>query len=196
MLSNNERDRIICVTNRKLCNIPLEKRVEELVNVGIKKVILREKDLSEEEYTALAEKISGISGIELYVHSFTNAAKKLFIKRVHLPLSLVNEKICSEFETVGVSVHSVEDAQKAEQLGASYITAGHIFATDCKKGLAPRGLEFLKSVCESVKIPVYAIGGITPDNMQSCIDAGAAGVCVMSGLMKRGAFLIDEKGDL
>ncbi len=196
MLSNSERDRIICVTNRKLCAIPLEQRIEQLAKIGIKKVILREKDLSEDEYTALAEKLLGISGIELYIHNFPNVARKLSIKRLHLPLSLLNEEICSKFETVGASVHSVEEAKTAEKLGASYITAGHIFATDCKRGLAPRGLEFLKAVCESVKLPVYAIGGITSDNMQSCLDAGAAGVCVMSGLMARGAFFSDGKDDL
>lgn len=196
MLSKNERDKIICVTNRKICEIPLEQRIEQLAKIGIKKVILREKDLSEDEYTALAEKISGISGIELYIHNFLNAARKLSVSRLHLPLSLLNEKLTEEFETVGASVHSVEEAKTAEKLGASYITAGHIFATDCKRGLAPRGLDFLKAVCGSVKIPVYAIGGITSDNMQSCLDAGAAGVCVMSGLMARGAFLNDEKDDL
>ena len=174
MLSKNERDKIICVTNRKICSIPLEQRIEQLAKIGIKKVILREKDLSEDEYTALAEKISSISGIELYIHSFPNAARRLSIKRLHLPLSLLNEEICSEFETVGASVHSVEEAKTAEKLGASYITAGHIFATNCKRGLAPRGLGFLKAVCESVKIPVYALGGITSDNMQSCLDACAA----------------------
>lgn len=196
MLNNIDRDRIICVTNRKLCNIPLEQRIEQLSEMGIKKVILREKDLSEEEYTALAEKISSISGIELYIHNFPNAARKLSLNRLHLPLSLLSEKLTAEFETVGASVHSVKEAKTAEKLGASYITAGHIFATDCKKDLAPRGIEFLKTVCNSVKIPVYAIGGITADNMQSCLEAGAAGVCVMSGLMKRNPFLNDEKYDL
>ena len=65
-----------------------------------------------------------------------------------------------KFSVRGVSVHSVEDARLAEQCGATYLTAGHVFVTDCKKGLAPRGLDFLHEVCSSVKIPVYAIGGI------------------------------------
>lgn len=84
----------------------------------------------------------------------------------------------------GVSVHSVEDARLAEQCGATYLTAGHVFVTDCKKGLAPRGLDFLHEVCSSVKIPVYAIGGINDKNAASCIREGAAGVCVMSGYMR------------
>lgn len=177
-------DKIICVTNRRLCTIPPEKRVEKLVSSGVRRVILREKDLNEEEYIALAKKLLKIPDIELTLHSFINAARELSVSRIHLPLALLTEDLCSEFKTVGASVHSVEEAKKAERLGASYIISGHIFATDCKKDLAPRGLEFLSSVCRAVTIPVYAIGGITPDNMQSALDAGAKAVCVMSGLMR------------
>ena len=54
----------------------------------------------------------------------------------------------------------------------------------CKKGLAPRGLDFLHEVCSSVKIPVYSIGRIHEENMESCIQSGAAGVCMMSEYMK------------
>lgn len=177
-------DRIICVTNRMLCEKPLEERLFELAKLGLVKVILREKDLSEEEYIALTEKIVKIPEIELTPHSFPNAARTLSLSRIHLPLSMLNKEITSEFKTVGASIHSVEEAQIAERLGASYLIAGHIFPTDCKSGLAPRGLDFLKRVCRSVDIPVYAIGGITPENLPSVLDAGAAGACVMSGLMR------------
>ena len=179
-----DREKIICVTNRRLCEIPLEERLEELVKAGIRRVILREKDLSEEEYIALAKKLTGISGLELTLHNFPNAARELCIRRIHLPLFMLTAEICAEFETAGASVHSAEEAREAERLGASYVIAGHIFATDCKRELPPRGLDFLKEVCGSVGIPVYAIGGITPENAQSVLNAGAAGVCVMSGLMR------------
>jgi thiamine-phosphate pyrophosphorylase len=85
---------------------------------------------------------------------------------------------------IGVSCHSVEDSLEAKALGAGYITAGHVFATDCKKGLPPRGLDFLREVCQSVDIPVYAIGGISPENFSQVMEAGASGACVMSGFMK------------
>lgn len=73
----------------------------------------------------------------------------------------------------------------AQKLGATYISAGHIFATDCKKDLPPRGLEFLKEVCNSVTIPVYAIGGIKLSDVQmdEIIKCGAKGGCIMSGMM-------------
>ena len=91
--------------------------------------------------------------------------------------------VCKEFDEVGVSIHSVSEAIEAVNLGATYITAGHIFATDCKKDIPPRGLSFLSSVCSSVNIPVFAIGGISPENAQKAINAGADGICIMSGLM-------------
>ncbi len=118
------------------------------------------------------------------LHNFPDAAKRLGCKKIHLPMALLRTADLTGFDTVGASTHSVREAAEAQALGASYITAGHIFATGCKRGLEPRGLGFLKEVCRSVAIPVYAIGGITPENVQSAIDAGAAGACVMSGFMK------------
>ena len=55
--------------------------------------------------------------------------------------------------------------------------------TDCKKGTPGRGLEFLRKICSSVSIPVYAIGGIHAGNIQNIRQCGAAGACVMSGIM-------------
>ena len=98
-----------------------------------------------------------------------------------LTMDDVNKK---KFDVIGASTHSVEDAVLAEKNGASYITAGHVFATDCKKGVPPRGLSFLEEVCHAVSIPTYAIGGIHDDNAMACIKAGAAGVCMMSEFMR------------
>lgn len=180
-------NKIICVTCRSLCSIPLEKQAERIAKTGVKRIILREKDLSLPEYTKLADRVLANCekcGAELIIHSYPQAAKALGVKSLHMPLHLLTAQLCEEFETVGSSVHSTEEALQAQQLGASYITAGHIFATDCKKGLPPRGLGFLKDICRRVDIPVYAIGGITEENMVSALEAGAEGVCIMSGLMK------------
>ena len=72
---------------------------------------------------------------------------------------------------------------EAQSLGCTYITAGHVFETDCKKGLPGRGLDFLRNVCAAVDIPVYGIGGIDADNIVLIRDAGASGACLMSSLM-------------
>lgn len=85
---------------------------------------------------------------------------------------------------LGVSAHSLSDALFCEEQGASYITASHIFPTDCKKGLPPKGIPFLKDICDNTKIPVFALGGINEENAPDCLAAGAYGVSVMSECMK------------
>ena len=81
---------------------------------------------------------------------------------------------------------SVEEAKEAQKLGATYLTAGHIYTTDCKKGLPPRGLDFLREICNAVTIPVYAIGGIHAGTGQirEVMECGASGACIMSEMMK------------
>ena len=176
---------IICVTNRKLCRDDFFRRLEEIAQSCVKGIILREKDLTEEEYTALAKEAKKACGEKLIIHNFVNAAKLLGVKKIHMPMSaLVNMQVDKAlFEVIGASCHSAKEAEKAQELGCTYITAGHIFATDCKKGLQPRGTEFLKEVCEAVHIPVYAIGGISNENLHLVKEAGAVGACVMSGGM-------------
>ena len=120
------------------------------------------------------------------LHSFPEAALELGCDSLHLPLPVLMKMEPGKrqsFRVLGASCHSVEDAVLAEKLGCTYITAGHIFDTDCKKGLPGRGLDFLKNVCAGVSVPVYAIGGISPANISKVREAGAAGACVMSGLM-------------
>ena len=175
----------ICVTNRTLCRDDFLTRIDHIAKKGVADaILLREKDLTEREYLELAEKVLSICkshNRRCILHTYYKAAKELGCKEIHLPLPLL-QKMREEgekewFTTVGTSVHSLKQANLAMHLQADYMTAGHIFETDCKKGLPGRGLSFLsKVVCES-EVPVYGIGGISADN------AGAAGVCIMSGFM-------------
>ena len=180
---------VLVITNRKLCKEDFFGRIEALAAAGPGGIILREKDLPETEYLELARRAAEICeghGTPCILHSFPGAALELGVKRLHLPLPILRNLSPAErayFIMLGASCHSVEDAREAETLGCTYITAGHVFDTDCKKGLPGRGLAFLKQVCESVKTPVYAIGGIDPENYKEVMAAGAAGVCVMSGAM-------------
>lgn len=162
-------------------------QLEKICAADIDRVILREKSLTEEEYETLAKRVIKICGkykTPLSLHTFTEAAKRLDCKSIHLSYADFTAGKGEGFETVGVSVHSLNEAISAERSGANYITAGHIFPTDCKKGLPPRGTDFLREICETVHISVYAIGGITPENAPFAKASGASGVCLMSGLMK------------
>ena len=182
---------VIAVTNRSLCERPFPEQIERVCNCHPKAIILREKDLPEEEYLLLAEKILNICreyDVPCMLHTYINTARKLEHPFIHLPLFLLKEyqgKLVN-FREIGCSVHSVEDALEAQNLGATYLTAGHIYTTNCKKGLPPRGLKFLGDVCDSVTIPVYAIGGIHPgtEQISEVIARGVAGGCIMSDMMK------------
>lgn len=181
---------IICVTNRALCGEDFLTRLEKIAAALPAAIILREKDLPEAEYQRLAAQALDICkkhGVPCILHSFTDAANALHADAIHMPLHLLRsmtETQKQHFSIIGASCHSTTDAIEAQQIGCTYITAGHIFATDCKKGLPGRGLEFLKDVCENVNIPVFAIGGISSNNIASVRDAGAKGACIMSGLMR------------
>lgn len=181
----------IYVTNRTLCRDDFLTRIDHIAKKGVADaILLREKDLTEREYLELAEKVLSICkshNRRCILHTYYKAAKELGCKEIHLPLPLL-QKMREEgekewFTTVGTSVHSLKQANLAMHLQADYMTAGHIFETDCKKGLPGRGLSFLsKVVCKS-EVPVYGIGGISADNAGQIMETGAAGVCIMSGFM-------------
>lgn len=181
---------IVCVTNRHLCKEDFLERIAAIARAKPKAIILREKDLPEAEYEALAQKVLAICREErvlCVLHSFADTAIRLQTDAIHLPLSILRTMPAEKkayFSQIGVSCHSAEEAKEAERLGCTYVTAGHIFATDCKKGLPGRGLDFLEKVCKSVAVPVYAIGGIDKHNILAVCAVGAAGACVMSGLMR------------
>lgn len=181
---------LICITNRKLCSNNFSDQIEMIASAHPKAIVLREKDLSEKEYEQLARQVMQICqkhGTQCILHSFSNVATTLGATAVHMPLPLLQKMTPQEkshFQIIGASCHSLEEAKEAQDLGCTYITAGHIFLTDCKKGLPGRGLPFLEEICKTVRIPVYAIGGISSQNMESVRKTGAAGACIMSGFMR------------
>ena len=186
-----EFDRLIAVTNRHLCQRPFAEQLERICQQHPKAIILREKDLPEEAYLSIAKTAQAICrehDVLCVLHSFFNAVRALEHPYLHLPLAALQKEggKPSGVELLGVSVHSAEEAQEAERLGADYLTAGHVYATDCKAGLPPRGLDFLEEVCRSVQIPVYGIGGVQigSGQLDEMLMRGAAGACVMSGMMR------------
>lgn len=171
--------KIVCVTNRKSVEGDFLERIRRIAACKPYAVILREKDLVESEYLPLADKVCEIcerNGVKFIAHTYVSAARGC----LHLPVS----QLQALGMDMGASCHSVADAEKAVHYGCKYITFGHIFPTECKRDLSPRGIEELTRVCRSVPLPVYAIGGITPDNAPQVIAAGAHGICIMSSAMR------------
>lgn len=186
---------LIAVTDSASCPRPLPEQIErlaKLTELRPQAVILRAKALDKAAYRTLAlqaQQSCEAAGIPLILHSDWQLARELGISMLHLPLAFLRQ--ISEYERayftwLSTSVHSVGEAQEAQTLGATVLIAGHIYTTQCKAGLAPRGLGFLQSVCSAVNLPVYAIGGISFDAAQHAeLQAnGARGACVMSAYMR------------
>lgn len=195
------------ISNRKLCeNENLEKQIEKIFSAYQRKIILenfeivsltlREKDLNKNKYLKLVEKIYPICQkyrIDLILHQNYDLRldNKYNIKGLHLSYNTfkslnknIREELIKKYKKIGVSIHSINEAKEVEMLGANYVVAGHIFKTDCKKDLEPRGLEFIQELSSALIIPIFAIGGINQENSHLVINSGAFGVCMMSSLMK------------
>ena len=172
----------IVVTNRHLCKGNFLYTIKKSLIHKPFALLLREKDLPRDDYLALARQVNDLCTahrVSLIPHTHPVPG----IPRLQVPFHLATEELAAQFR-LSISIHSVEETRISQDLGASFVIAGHIFETPCKAELPARGLDFLKNICEAVTIPVFAIGGITVDNAQSCIEAGAAGVCNMSYWME------------
>ena len=185
-------EHIICITDRKICTAPFLEQLEKICRLKPQALILREKDLTADEYLTLAKQVQAICeqhGVQLIVHSYRQVALSLGITAVHLPLPVLRSLPTAErrrFKQIGTSVHSTEEAQEAIRLGAGYLMAGNVFATSCKPGAAPKGLTFLQKICARSPVAVYAVGGMGLNRAQieSVLACGAAGVCLRSALMR------------
>ncbi|MDD6039344.1 MAG: thiamine phosphate synthase [bacterium] len=193
-----KHEKMIAVTNRSLCDPKRYfEQIEKISALHPQMLVLREKDLPVDVYIDLAKKVQKIcdeQGTPLVLHQYVEAVIELKHHAIHLPLKKLQKLVEAEDATwllaketlvrIGTSVHSVDDAHLAKKLGATYVFAGNIYETDCKKGLPGKGLDYLKDVVNAVDIPVYGIGGITPENLSEVLQTGAAGGCMMSGYMK------------
>lgn len=176
------------ITNRKLIKSGnLYSVVLEALRGGTQAVILREKDLSYEELLPIVFKLRNITnsfGAQLIINGNLKAARISNANFFHVGINAFKKhNLDLNGVLFGLSIHSVKEAIDAEKYGARYILASHIFKTDCKKGLKPKGINFIENVKANVNIPVIALGGINEKNIKDVIRAGADGAAVMSYVM-------------
>lgn len=197
---------LIAVTDAAGCPRPLLQQLERIALSGYKPtaLLLRAKNLTPEEYFLLAKQMLSIcqkQQIKLIVHTHRQIARRLGIKNLHLPIQplAAMPETDRKFFSISTSVHSAQEVRQALSLGAHILLAGHIYATGCKPKLPPRGLHFLRNICQTVlehnaqqalqnkpPVKIYAIGGIKFDctQWQELQAAGADGACIMSGYMQ------------
>ncbi len=189
-----EYEHTIVITNRALVQGDFLMQMEKVVRLHPHALILREKDLTDEEYEQLAGKVLEIchkENVACFLHSRIAIARKFGCKRIHLSIPILQNlteveqiRLRKEFEEISISCHSLRDVQTAMSSGATQIILGTIFETDCKKGLKGKGTEFVREICSQCPVPVYTIGGMNLERLADVMDAGAAGGCMMSGFMK------------
>ena len=189
------------ITNRNLCSEQeYFERIKEACLNGVDNIIIREKDLTDEEVEKIYNMISSSLPVEvrkktsILVNSKFKVYEETDCDGIHLPFWLFKERLQDGYDfnigkQIGLSLHSAEEVSEMEELCSkygvkvSYITLSHIYETKCKEGLKPRGLELLKKGGKLTKVKVVALGGIDSSNaaetLKYCDD-----IAVMSLIMK------------
>jgi thiamine-phosphate pyrophosphorylase len=190
--------RLIAITNQAICKDNFLKRLSLLSELGIRAIQLREKQLTTNKLFTLAKKVKqaiNIRNTKLFINDRLDIALLVKADGIHSPSYGINCKYIKPISTKlinGKSVHTLKEAIKAEKDGFDYILFGPVFETPGKG--EPKGLKMLNKICLSVKIPVFAVGGIEPKNARSCIESGAYGAAAIRPFMtgKNVKFIAEE----
>lgn len=179
--------KLIYVTERRRVQDDAHDYLSRLLSGRPDALLIREKDLSDEELIRFAAPLVPIAercGVPLILRGSAEQARQLGISRLQLSFAeAIAAPLPQDFDSIGVSVHSLEEALAAQKLGADTVTYGHIFTSPCKLGLPPRGTAALDEIVRACTIPVYAIGGITADTLPFLLPIHPAAACLMSASM-------------
>ena len=183
--------KIYLVTDEKACNGKnFYKCIEEAIKGGVGIVQLREKNISTKDFYEKALKVKEICKryeVLFVINDRLDIAQAVEADGVHLgqsdiPIEKAREILKNKF-LIGATARNLEEAKKAELLGADYIGSGAIFGTSTKDNAQKLEMEALKKIVSSVKIPVFAIGGININNVGILKNIGLQGICSVSGIL-------------
>jgi thiamine-phosphate pyrophosphorylase len=190
-MKNKVNYKLYLVTDRDLLkNTDICTAVEQAIQGGVTLVQLREKELSSLEFYNTALKVKKVTdkyNIPLIINDRLDIALAVDAAGVHVGQSdipaAIARKLIGSGKILGVSTATVEESIEAEKNGADYVGVGAIFPTSTKLDARAVTVEMLKSIKESIKIPVVAIGGISENNVQSLRAADIDGVAVVSAIL-------------
>jgi thiamine-phosphate pyrophosphorylase len=150
---------------------------------GVEMIQIRAKQLSTRDLMDLARGAVALPSAKILVNTRTDVALACGAHGVHLPAGSIApstvRRIARPDFLIGVSCHTVEELRAAENEGADFAVFGPVFAS-VTKSVVPVGIEALRLATSSVRLPVYALGGVTAANAALCIQAGAVGVAGIS----------------
>lgn len=185
------------ITDRKqLSGISLIECIRRAVDWGVDYVQIREKDLSDRQLFEIAcqgVSLSRETNCKVLINGRADIALAAGAHGVHLPsmglkASEVQKWLPKGF-LVGVSVHTEQEIADACTQNADYVLLGHVFPTESKRDYGPcLGLDFLQKVCSSASIPVFALGGMKSELIDSVLESGAVGVAGITLFQKKNEF--------
>ena len=166
-------------------------RVEQALRGGVTLLQLREKSKSTREYLELAEKVHELTkryGVPLVIDDRVDVALAIDAEGVHvgagdLPVAIAR-KLMGDDKIVGATAKTVPWAMEAWEQGADYLGVGAIYPTTTKVKTVLTSTDTLRDICNTVPIPVNAIGGLNRDNIDILAGIPVAGICVVSAIMK------------
>jgi thiamine-phosphate pyrophosphorylase len=165
--------------------------LEQALDGGVRAVQLREKDLSGRDLFLLAErcqKLCQAYRAAFFINDRVDVALAVDAAGVQLgkpsiPVETARTLLGSQ-KLIGVSIHTLEEAKEVEQSGANFILFGPVYFTASKAAYgSPQGLSALKTIVDNISLPVYAIGGITLENIESTKKTGVRGVALISAIV-------------
>jgi thiamine-phosphate pyrophosphorylase len=179
------------VTDRRQARQSLDVIVVAAVSAGCRWISVREKDLPEDEQVQLARRLLPMTrkaGARLLLHGEAALAERAGVDGVHLRAgadATVARALLGPEKLIGVSIHTVIDAEAIDPNSVDYALAGPAFETASKPGYGPEiGHKGLAEIVRAARVPVLAIGGINAGRIAELVAAGAAGVAVMGGVMR------------
>ena len=164
--------------------------VGDCIDAGLEMIQLREKDLPRPELLDLARRLREISRgrARLFINGDLDVAREVGADGVHLPQEKIQLAPLATDLAVGVSVHDAPSALEGERVGAHFVIFGPVYDTPSKRRYGPpQGLDALAKIAAAVKVPVLAIGGITPERVADVRRAGASGIGVISAILSSDA---------
>ena len=180
----------VCTDRDIMTTDTLEEAVELAIKGGATIIQLREKDCTSREFYELALSIKDITDayeVPLIINDRLDIALAVHADGVHLGQSDIPVQVARNVMgpncIVGATANTLEKAKEAWQSGADYLGVGDVFGSATKNDKKPVELKELKKICDTVKIPVVAIGGISKKNIHLLKDTGVAGVAVISAVL-------------
>ncbi len=186
--------RFYLISDRNRCGRrPLASALRQACSAGVRAVQIREKDLDTPDLLTLARQVQQALRTcrpLLMVNSNAEVALACGARGIHLPERSVSTRLMRERlqpgALIGCSTHSTETAREAEADGADFITFGPVYDTPSKAVYGPaKGLRALAQTARAVKVPVFALGGVTPVRAGQCREAGAHGVAAISAVLSQ-----------